>query len=84
MTKCVIYKNESGGVAIIYPSPESIALFGIDLVAKKDVPAGLPYAIIDTDQLPTDRTFRAAWEVDESLLTDGVGAEFSSFEEAAQ
>ena len=84
MTKCVIYKNDAGGISVIYPTPEAINLYGIDVIAQKDTPAGVRYAIIDADQLPTDRTFRAAWEVDESLLTYGVGAEFSSFEETAQ
>ena len=32
------------------------------------------YKIIDADDLPTDRYFRNAWDIDESELTDGVGA----------
>ncbi len=31
-------------------------------VAAKDVPKGKPYKIVDTDDIPTDRTFRNAWE----------------------
>lgn len=31
-------------------------------VAAKDVPAGKPYKIIDAADVPTDRTFRNAWE----------------------
>jgi len=31
-------------------------------VAAKDVPKGKPFKIIDTVDVPTDRTFRAAWE----------------------
>lgn len=84
MIKCIVYKNDAGGISVIYPTPEALTLYGIDVIAQKDVPSGVHYAIIDADQLPTDRTFRAAWEVDEALLTDGVGAEFSSFEETAQ
>lgn len=34
-------------------------------IASKDVPAGKPYKIIDMDEVPTDRTFRNAWEYQE-------------------
>lgn len=50
-------------------------------VARKDVPAGLPFKILDAAEIPTDRTFRAAWEIDPALLTDGVGSESTNFEE---
>lgn len=69
----IIYKNESGGVSIIYPTGEALAFMPIDEIAKKDVPAGLPYKIVDDSEIPTDRTFRDAWTVDKSTLTDGVG-----------
>lgn len=42
------------------------------LIAKKNVPTGLPYKIIDTADVPSDRTFRNAWEADFSTF-DGVG-----------
>jgi hypothetical protein len=45
----------------------------------KDVPAGKPFKIVDTADVPSDRTFRAAWEVDAATLTDGVGAESNEF-----
>lgn len=47
-------------------------------VALKDVPVGTPYKIVDTADIPADRTFRAAWTVDETLLTDGVGADYGT------
>jgi len=34
-------------------------------VAAKDVPAGKPYKIVDVSNIPTDRTFRGAWEYKE-------------------
>jgi hypothetical protein len=34
----------------------------IDWVAAKDVPEGKPLQIVDVSDIPTDRTFRAAWE----------------------
>ena len=69
----IIYKNESGGVSIITPTPEALKNMAIDEIAKKDVPTGLPYKIVDDSEIPEDRTFRDAWVVDESILTDGVG-----------
>jgi hypothetical protein len=58
MPKRIIYPNADGGVAIIIPTGE----LPIEEVARKDVPAGVPYKIIDTADVPTDRTFRNAWE----------------------
>ena len=68
----IIYKTKENTVSIITPSSEWIGT--IEEVAQKDVPTGLKYKIVEDDIIPTDRTFRNAWEVDEAELTDGVGA----------
>jgi hypothetical protein len=34
-------------------------------IAAKDVPEGKPYKIVDVADIPTDRTFRGAWEYQE-------------------
>ncbi len=70
----IIYKNESGSLCIITPSPEALSILTVEQIAQKDVPTGLPYKIVEDSEIPTDRTFRDAWTVDESTLTDGVGA----------
>lgn len=70
----IIYKNEIGGVAIITPTDEALSFMSIDEIARKDVPTGLPYKIVEDSEIPTDRTFRDAWTVYDSILTDGVGA----------
>ena len=70
MTKRIIYKN-GDGVVIVCPSPHWSGT--IEELAKKDVPTGKKYKIVDTSTISSDRTFRNAWEVDEALLTDGVG-----------
>lgn len=31
-------------------------------IANKDVPAGKPFQIVDASDIPSDRTFRDAWE----------------------
>lgn len=78
--KRIIYKTTDGGVAVIVPSDEALNQYGIEAIAKKDVPAGLPYKIVDVADVPSDRTFRNAWEVDEATLTDGVGSVANTFE----
>ena len=69
----IIYKNESGGVSILHPTEEALSFMSIDEIAKKDIPTGRPYKIVEDSEVPTDRTFRDAWTVDEATLTDGVG-----------
>lgn len=81
MNQRVIYKTEDGGVAVIVPAQECLEKYTIQQIAEKDVPEGLPYKIVDVSEIPSDRTFRNAWEVDESELTDGVGGSITSFEE---
>ena len=84
MTQRIIYQTDEGGVAVIIPTPEALEQYGIEAIALKDVPAGKPFKIVDTVDIPSDRTFRAAWEVDPATLTDGVGAESNSFPEVTE
>jgi len=79
MNQRIIYQTDDGGVAVIVPAPECLIDRTIEEIAAKDVPAGKPYKIVDVDTIPTDRTFRNAWTVDEEDLTDGVGAESNEF-----
>lgn len=60
--KRIIYKNLDNSVGIIIPSPEALKSMTIEQIAVKDVPAGLKYKIVDISDIPTDRTFRNAWE----------------------
>jgi hypothetical protein len=62
MNQRIIYPNDDGGVAIVVPSPEYLADHTIEELAAKDVPAGKPFKIVDVADIPSDRTFRAAWE----------------------
>ena len=57
--KRIIYPTDDGGVAIIIPSECGLT---IEQIAAKDVPVGKPYKIVDASEIPTDRTFRNAWE----------------------
>jgi len=79
MTQVVIYNQDNHTVAVIWPTPEALAEHGIDAVAKKDVPEGVPYKIIDSAELPSTRDARDAWVVPIANLTDGVGSAGNSF-----
>jgi hypothetical protein len=60
--KRIIYKTEDGGVAVLVPSPEYLQDHTMEDLAAKDVPEGTEFMIVDTVDVPTDRTWRAAWE----------------------
>ena len=60
MNQRIIYSNDEGGVSILIPA-DACGLT-IEEIAAKDVPTGKPYKIIDAADVPTDRTFRNAWE----------------------
>lgn len=81
MNQVIIYKQDNGVVAIVRPTDEALTLYGIDAIAQKDVPTGKPYKIINAADIPTDRSLRDAWTVDEADLTDGIGAEWDTFDE---
>jgi hypothetical protein len=70
MNQRIIYPNDDGGVSIIVPASE--CGLTIEEIAVKDVPTSKPYKIVDIADIPTDRTFRNAWEADFSN-PDGVG-----------
>lgn len=60
MNQRIIYPTDNGGVAVIIPAAE--CGLTINEIAAKDVPEGKPYKIVDVSDIPTDRTFRNAWE----------------------
>ncbi len=79
--KRVIYQTNDGGIAVIVPASE--CGLSAEEIARKDVPAGVPYLIVDLDVIPTDRTFRAAWDADFTQPDGtGIGAD-AWFEERA-
>ena len=68
----LLYTEPSTGmVHIVHPSGES----SIDFIAKHAIPKNAPYWIILGTELPEDRSFRDAWELDLSILGEpnGVG-----------
>lgn len=73
MSQVIIYPNDEGWLSVVVPTVE--CGLPIEEIAKKDVPAGKPYHIIDAELLPQDPTFFNAWEADFSN-PDGVGADY--------
>ena len=63
MNQRIIYPTDDG-VAIEIPAPEWLAQEGntMEVLAQMRVPEGTPYKIVDVADIPTDRTFRNAWE----------------------
>jgi hypothetical protein len=70
----IIYQTEEG-LAVIVPTGE----LDINEVARKDVPADVNYWIVEDSEVPSDRTFRDAWELNPTDLGtpdgQGIGAE---------
>ena len=60
MNQRIIYPTDEGGVAVIIPAHD--CGLTIEEIAAKDVPQGKPYKIVDVTDIPSDRTFRGAWE----------------------
>lgn len=65
MNQRIIYPNDDGGVSILIPTTEYLADHTIEELAAKDVPVGKPYKIVYVSDIPSDRTFRNAWEYQE-------------------
>ena len=56
--KRVIYSSDDGGVCVIVPAPGAT----LEQILKA-VPAGKEYKVVDVADVPSDRTFRNAWEM---------------------
>lgn len=69
LEKRIIYLTNDGNISIIIPADCGLT---IEEIAQKDVPAGIPYKITDVSDIPSDRTFRGAWDADFSE-PDGYG-----------
>jgi hypothetical protein len=62
VNKRVIFPNAAGGVSVLVPAPN--CGLTLEQIIAKDVP-GDKYQIVDKSEIPTDRTFRNAWEYKE-------------------
>jgi hypothetical protein len=74
----IIYQVDSG-IAIITPAPGVLKDHTIGEIALKDVPEGVPFWIIEDNDIPPDRTFRDAWEWEPDRNPDGYGSSYYTF-----
>jgi hypothetical protein len=64
----IIYAQSNGVLAFVVPALRYLeTLSGTEeekmiYIANKDLPTGTKYEIVADDALPTDKTFRDAWE----------------------
>lgn len=58
----IIYPEANNAVSVVIPFPGYLVDHTIEDVAKKDVPKGLPYRIVNRAELPQHIVFRGAWE----------------------
>ena len=75
----ILFIGENGIVTVLVPvlkdiNPETGKVWTVEEIAKKDVPTGNKYKIVEDSEILADRSFRNAWVVDEVDLTDGVGS----------
>jgi len=75
----IVFENIDGTVEILSPMDTR---HGIDALAKKDVPSGLPYWIVEDSALPQSREYRDAWRIDHDVMGSphGYGHETDTYE----
>ncbi len=63
----ILYQNPDGSVAVMIPAPE--CGLTIEEIAAKDLPPDVTvYHLVEEADIPTDRTFRNAWTLQDGLL----------------
>ena len=77
----IIFKNQDNSISIITPTQEALSFATLMQIAEKDVPYQLPYWIVDESIIPTDRTDRNRWTLDDSIgEPHGFGGESNEFD----
>lgn len=77
----IVYPTETG-VAVLVPCECGLT---VEQIARKDVPAGLPFIVVDAADVPADRSLRAAWRADFSQPDGyGIGPEAWAAEQSQQ
>lgn len=75
MEKRIIYQVPGQPVAVLIPCECGLT---VEQIGKKDVPTGVPFWVVDAADIPSDRAFRDAWELDEAAMgvPDGYGGTY--------
>ena len=69
MAQVIIYQNSEGRASIVRRVNPSISF---EDLAKKVVPDGTAYEVVDDSQIPSDKTFRNAWVKGSGVVTEDV------------
>lgn len=70
MENRIVYQLPDQPVALLIPCECGLTL---EQIGKKDVPSGVPFWIVDASTIPSDRTFRDAWELDVAVMGEPSG-----------
>ena len=60
MSKVAVIVNDDETISILHPGKNTELTF--EEICEKDIPDGVTYHIIDSSEIPKDRTFRNAWK----------------------
>ena len=79
--KVIIHPHENGNICVVFP----LSNLPVEEIARKDVPQGLPFLILNKNDLPANGIFFEAWEADFSNPDGyGIGAEAWFAEQGAE
>lgn len=81
MSKVIIYKQDNGVPAVVVPMPECLKEHTVKEIAVKDVPFGKKFKIVNSSDVPWDIP-QEAWEINDAVLTDGIGGESHEFDQS--
>lgn len=71
MGQIAIFVQDNGIPAVVFPTPEALAVFSMQQIAVNSIPVGKPFKIMESSELPEEP--QETWEVNEADLTDGIG-----------
>lgn len=74
MNKRIVYQLPELPASILIPCECELTL---EQIGQKDVPNGVPFWVVEASAIPTDRTFRNAWQLDVASMGEpsGLGGE---------
>ena len=70
MNDRIVYQLPEQPVAIVIPCECGLTL---EQIGSKDAPSGVPFWIVDVATIPSDRTFRNAWDLDIGSMGEPSG-----------
>lgn len=79
--KRIIYTTTDGNMAVVIPAPNFKGT--IEELVAKDVPNGVVSEIVNATDIPSDRTFRNAWEHDTTTAPEKVKVNMNKAKEIA-